>query len=319
MGWSGAAPAQRHGASRRCGARQGLLMRRRKTCMSASSSSRAAIFSLHRWICLPCVMVAAALTARAHRGDGASRGVSRRKHAAPEYARVRTHGHSRRTHLRIRASGFLPACEFAGSWSWSAECFTGSTRLAAIEMRGMASAGSPRSCQARRPGRRGPTLYAPVGATRFVLSVSVPAQKETERERVEEERPTDTNTLARTHAQARTHAPCTQARAQARPTPACAQARGHGSGQVPCVVCSTVSDAPDVCFGQGSISGCLHTYYRRVHVHHDVPGPVDFGLCSACQPEPECVGSHTGRLCKHPKGGGKGNSWQFGLNIQKTI
>jgi hypothetical protein len=143
MCWSGAAPAQRHGASRRCGARQGLLMRRRKTCMSASSSSRAAIFSLHRWICLPCVMVAAALTARAHRGDGASRGVSRRKHAAPEYARVRTHGHSRRTHLRTRASGLLPACEFAGPWSWSCERFTGSTRPAAIEMRGMASAGSP--------------------------------------------------------------------------------------------------------------------------------------------------------------------------------
>ena len=44
-------------------------------------------------------------------------------------------------------------------------------------------------------------------------------RRETERERVEEERPTDTNTLARTHAQVRTHAPCTQARAQARPTP----------------------------------------------------------------------------------------------------
>lgn len=172
MGWSGAAPAQRHGASRRCGARQGLLMRRRKTCMSASSSSRAAIFSLHRWICLPCVMVAAALTARAHRGDGASRGVSRRKHAATEYARIRTHGHSRRTNLRTRASGLLPACEFAGPWSWSAARFTGSTRPAAIEMRGMASAGSPRSC----PGpSAGPTRSYPVrpgtavGATRFVL------------------------------------------------------------------------------------------------------------------------------------------------------
>ena len=40
-------------------------------------------------------------------------------------------------------------------------------------------------------------------------------QKETER--VKEERSTDTNTLARTHAQVRTHAPCSQARAQERP------------------------------------------------------------------------------------------------------
>ena len=52
----------------------------------------------------------------------------------------------------------------------------------------------------------------------FSLTTWVP-QRETERERVEEERPTDINTLARTHAQVRTHAPCTQARAQARPTP----------------------------------------------------------------------------------------------------
>ena len=60
-------------------------------------------------------------------------------------------------------------------------------------------------------------------------SPSLPgSRRERQRERVEEERPTDTNTLARTHAQVRTqacrthaqvrtHAPCTQARAQDRP------------------------------------------------------------------------------------------------------
>ena len=81
----------------------------------------------------------------------------------------------------------------------------------------------------------------------YQAGLSGPAERE--RERVDEERPTDTNTLARTHARAqtptrsarrlarshartqvRTHDPCTQARAQARPTPACAQPRHAGMG-----------------------------------------------------------------------------------------